>query len=292
MFKKTTYLLIAVFMLMVALTGCGSTKPAEQAKEPPKPAKVDLILSTTTSTQDSGLLDALIPVFEKKTGYKIKTIAVGSGQAIAMGEKGEADVLLTHAPDAEKKIVAGGSAINRRMVMHNDFIIVGPAADSAKIKGKKAQEALNILSGSQTVFVSRGDNSGTHQLEKKLWNNMKVKPAGAWYQEAGAGMGQTLNIANEKKGYTITDRATYLAQKKNLALDILVEGDPVLLNIYHVMEVNPEKFSKVNKEGAKAFADFLLSKEGQDIITAYGKDKYGQPLFFADGGKTEKDLGL
>ena len=293
MYKKITLPLLAILILALVLTGCGGgQKPAESPKEPPKPAKVDVILATTTSTQDSGLLDALIPVFEKKTGYKIKTIAVGSGQAIAMGEKGEADVLLTHAPDAEKKVVATGAVINRRMVMHNDFIIVGPASDEAKIKGKKAQEALTAIAASNSIFVSRGDNSGTHQLEKKLWSQSNLKPSGAWYQEAGTGMGQTLNIANEKKGYTVTDRATYLAQKKSLALDILVEGDPKLLNIYHVMEVNAEKYTKLNKEGAKAFADFLLTTEGQGIIAAFGKDKYGQPLFFADGGKTEKDFGL
>ena len=293
MYKKITLPLLAILILALVLTGCGGgQKPAESPKEPPKPAKVDVILATTTSTQDSGLLDALIPVFEKKTGYKIKTIAVGSGQAIAMGEKGEADVLLTHAPDAEKKVVTAGAVINRRMVMHNDFIIVGPASDAAKIKGKKAQEALNAIAASNSIFVSRGDNSGTHQLEKKLWSQSNLKSSGAWYQEAGTGMGQTLNIANEKKGYTVTDRATYLAQKKSLALDILVEGDPKLLNIYHVMEVNAEKYTKVNKEGAKAFADFLLTTEGQGIIAAFGKDKYGQPLFFADGGKTEKDFGL
>ena len=293
MYKKITLPLLAILILALVLTGCGGgQKPAESPKEPPKPAKVDVILATTTSTQDSGLLDALIPVFEKKTGYKINTIAVGSGQAIAMGEKGEADVLLTHAPDAEKKVVTAGAVINRRMVMHNDFIIVGPASDAAKIKGKKAQEALNAIAASNSIFVSRGDNSGTHQLEKKLWSQSNLKPSGAWYQEAGTGMGQTLNIANEKKGYTVTDRATYLAQKKSLALDILVEGDPKLLNIYHVMEVNAEKYTKVNKEGAKAFADFLLTTEGQGIIAVFGKDKYGQPLFFADGGKTEKDFGL
>ena len=293
MFKKFLGFVLAGMMLVVLLTGCGGgTKPAETPKETPKPAKADVILATTTSTQDSGLLDVLIPDFEKKTGYKIKTIAVGSGQAIAMGEKGEADVLLTHAPDAEKKIVAGGAAINRRMVMHNDFIIVGPSTDPAKIKGRKALEAFASIEQAKSFFVSRGDNSGTHQLEKKLWSQSSIKPGGAWYQEAGAGMGQTLNIANEKKGYTVTDRATYLAQKKNLSLDILVEGDPKLLNIYHVMEVNPEKYGKVNKEGAKAFADFLLSAEGQGMIAAFGKEKYGQPLFFSDGGKTEKDFGM
>ncbi len=280
---------IVSLVLTLALAGCGGQK-AEAPQQAPAPAKPDVILATTTSTQDSGLLDALIPAFAKKTGYKIKTIAVGSGQAIAMGEKGEADVLLTHAPDAEKKVVAGGSVVNRRLVMHNDFIIVGPAADPAKVKGKKAKETLESFAKTQALFVSRGDNSGTHQLEKKLWAQAGIKPAGAWYQEAGAGMGQTLNIASEKNGYTVTDRATYLAQKKNVALDILVEGDPVLLNIYHVMEVNPAKFAKVNKDGAKAFADFLLSAEGQEIIRNFGKDKFGQPLFFADGGKQEADL--
>lgn len=289
---KKIWVVVLICMLSLTLTGCGGAKPAETPKEPAKPTRIDVILATTTSTQDSGLLDVLIPVFEKKTGFKIKTIAVGSGQAIAMGEKGEADVLLTHAPDAEKKIVAGGAAINRRLVMHNDFILVGPAADPAKIKGKKAQEALAAIADSKSFFVSRGDNSGTHQLEKKLWVQSNLKPGGAWYQEAGAGMGQTLNIANEKKGYTITDRATYLAQNKNLSLGILVEGDPRLLNIYHVMEVSPEKYAKVNKEGAKAFADFLMSAEGQGLIANFGKEKYGQPLFFADGGKTEKEFGL
>ncbi len=288
--KFISVAVVVMFALTLALAGCGGQK-AEAPKQAPAPANPDVILATTTSTQDSGLLDALIPTFAKKTGYKIKTIAVGSGQAIAMGEKGEADVLLTHAPDAEKKVVAGGSVVNRRLVMHNDFIIVGPAADPAKIKGKKAKETLETLAKTRSLFVSRGDNSGTHQLEKKLWAQANIKPAGAWYQEAGAGMGQTLKIASEKNGYTVTDRATYLAQKKNVALDILVEGDPVLLNIYHVMEVNPEKFAKVNKNGAKAFAEFLLSAEGQEIIKNFGKDKFGQPLFFADGGKQEKDLG-
>lgn len=287
--KKRFICLAMTALLGLALAGCGSK---EQAQQPPKPAKVDLILATTTSTQDSGLLDVLIPEFEKKTGYKVKTIAVGSGQAIAMGEKGEADVLLTHAPDAEKKVLAGGAVINRRLVMHNDFVIVGPEGDPAGIKGKTAKDAFTVIAGRQAVFISRGDNSGTHQLEKKLWSEAGIKPAGSWYQEAGAGMGQTLRIANEKRGYTVTDRATYLAQMKTLSLPILLEGDAKLLNIYHVMEVNQDKFTKVNSPGAKAFSDFLLSAQGQALIASFGKDKFGQALFFADGGKTEKDFGL
>ena len=176
--------------------------------------------------------------------------------------------------------------------MHNDFVLVGPAADAAKIKAKTTQEALQAIAEAKAVFVSRGDDSGTHKMEVGLWKTAALKPAAPWYQEAGAGMGQTLKIADEKAGYTLTDRATYLAQKKNIKLEILVEGDAKLLNIYHVMEVNSEKFAKANQAGAKAFREFLLSSEGQALIAAFGKDKYGQPLFFADGGKTEKDFGL
>lgn len=280
-----------VLVMAVVFSGCSSA-PAKQEATSPVPANKDVILATTTSTQDSGLLDVLLPVFEKKTGYKVKTIAVGTGQALAMGQKGEADVLLVHAPDAEKKVMASGATINRFLVMHNDFILVGVARDLAQVKGKTALEALGMIEKKQEIFLSRGDDSGTDKLEKSLWKQAGIKPASPWYQESGAGMGQTLKIADEKKGYTMTDRATYLAQKKNLSLEIMVEGDAKLLNIYHVMTVNPEKFSKANQLGAKAFSDFLLSDEGQTLIRDYGKDKFGQALFFADGGKTEKDFGL
>ncbi len=256
---------------------------------PAKPATPELILATTTSTQDSGLLDVLIPLFEKQTGYQVKTIAVGTGQAMAMGQKGEADVLLVHAPDSEKKYMEDGYGVNRQLVMHNDFIIVGPPDDPTKIKGSKtAAEALKKISDGKTLFVSRGDNSGTDQLEKKLWKDLKVDPKGqSWYQEVGQGMGATLNVAAEKKGYTISDRATYLALKSKLGMDILVEGDTALLNIYHVMQVNPAKFPKVNVEGAKAFDDFMVAKATQETIGKFGVDKYGQALFFSDAGKPE-----
>jgi tungstate transport system substrate-binding protein len=281
---------LAAVLTLAMLAGCGGQK-ANAPKEAALPANPEVILATTTSARDSGLLAVLVPAFEMKTGYKVKTIAVTPGQAIAMGEQGEADVLLTHAPDAEKKAAGAVAVVNRRLVMHNDFLIVGPAADPAKVKGKKAREALEAFAKARTVFVSRGDDSDIHRLEKKLWSQAGIKPAGKWYLAAGAGMGQTLKIASEQNGYTVTDRATYLAHKKNVALVSLVEGDPALLNIYHVMEVNPAKFAKVNKDGAKAFAAFLLSAEGQDMIKAFGREKYGQPLFFADGGKREEDLG-
>ena len=293
---RKIFLAVLLILLLGIFTGCGgqTSKPVAPAPATAAnvPANPNIILATTTSTQDSGLLDVLVPAFEKKTGYKVKTIAVGTGQALAMGEKGEADVLLVHAPDAEKKVMAKGAVIHRRLVMHNDFVFVGPVADEAKIKGKSTLDTLQAIAAKSSVFVSRGDDSGTHKMELSLWKAAGIKPVSPWYQEAGAGMGQTLKITDEKLGYTLTDRATYLAQKKNLKLEILVEGDAKLLNIYHVMEVNPEKFTKANNPGAKAFGDFLLSAEGQAMIAAFGKDKFGQPLFFADGGKNEKDFGL
>jgi tungstate transport system substrate-binding protein len=251
-----------------------------------------IILATTTSTQDSGLLDVLIPIFEKKTGYFVKTIAVGSGQAMAMGQKGEADVLLVHSPAAEKKFVAEGYGVNRRLIMHNDFIIVGPPTDSAKIKGiKLSSEAFKKIASAQALFLSRSDKSGTHVKEMDIWKAAGIKPEGEkWYQQTGLGMGQTLNVTAEKKGYTLADRGTYLALKKNLGLDIWVEGDAILLNIYHVIEVNPAKWPKVNLAGAKTFADFMVSKETQETIKTFGVDKFGSPLFFPDAGKKEEEL--
>ena len=250
-----------------------------------------VILSTTTSTQDSGLLDVLVPLFEKKTGYTVKTISVGTGQALALGAKGEADVCLVHAPDSEKKYVADGLLVNRRLVMHNDFLVVGPAGDPAKIQGMaSAVDAMRRLVEAKATFVSRGDNSGTHQLEKKLWQEAKVEPAGAWYLQAGQGMGATLGIASEKQGYTVTDRATFLAFKKRVQLVPLVERDRILLNIYSVLEPNPAKFPRLNAAGGKAFADFMISKETQEIIRTYGVDKFGEPLFFPDAGKREENL--
>jgi len=252
-----------------------------------------IILATTTSTQDTGLLDLLLPIFEKKTGYFVKTIAVGSGQAMVMGEKGEADVLLVHSPDAEKKFLSEGYGINRKLVMHNDFIVVGSEEDPAKIKGiRSSQEAFKKIASVKALFVSRGDNSGTDAKEKAIWKTAGIKPEGEkWYQQTGLGMGQTLNVASEKKGYTLADRGTYLAMKKTLSLDILVEGNAILLNIYHVIEVDPTKWPKVNAAGAKAFSDFMVSKETQEIIRTFGVNKFGSPLFFPDASKREEDLG-
>ncbi len=238
------------------------------------------------------MLDVLIPAFEKDTGYIVKTISVGSGQALKMGEKGEADVLLVHSPDAEKKIVEQGFAVNRRLVMHNDFIIVGPSNDPAGIKGAKtAKEAFIKISTANALFFSRGDNSGTHTLEIKLWKAAGLNPEGQkWYQQTGLGMGQTLNISAEKKAYTITDRGTYSSLKKILSLDVLVEGDALLLNVYHVMEVNAARWPKVNSAGGKIFADFIVSKKAQDIIRTFGVEKFGSALFFPDAGRKDMEM--
>ncbi|HET6460194.1 MAG TPA: substrate-binding domain-containing protein [Syntrophales bacterium] len=284
-FNRTFSVALIISVMSVALCAL----PAIAAQ----PQHKNIILATTTSTQDSGLLDFLLPIFEKKTGYFVKTIAVGSGQSIAMGRKGEADVLLVHSQEAEKKLMADGYGVNRRLVMHNDFIIVGPKTDPAGIKGSKSSiEAFRKIAAANAVFMSRGDNSGTHAKEKAIWKAAGINPEGQkWYQQTGLGMGQTLNVAAEKKTYTLTDRGTYLALKKNLGLDILAEGDAVLLNIYHVIEVNPAKWPKVNSAGAKAFSDFTVSGQTQDIIRKFGVDKYGSPLFFPDAGKKEETLG-
>jgi len=266
----------------------------------PCPAKAtaaknrSVILATTTSTQDSGLLNVLLPLFEKSSGYSVKTIAVGSGQAMKMGEKGGADVLLVHSPAAEKKFMADGFGSNRRLVMHNDFIIVGPLTDPAKIRSVTGiTEAMRRIAASGEIFISRGDNSGTHAKEKELWKAAGINPeAGKWHQQTGLGMGQTLTVASEKQGYTLTDRATYLAMKKNLGLAILCEGSTSLLNIYHVIEVNQLKWPKVNSAGGKAFADFMVSEKTQKIIGTFGVDKFGSPLFAPDAGRRPSDLGL
>ena len=257
------------------------------------PANPNLILATTTSTQDSGLLDVLTPAFEAATGYSVKTVAVGTGQALKMGEEGNADVLLVHAPSSEKTYMDNGFGSDRRLVMHNDFILVGPETDAAKIKGLSAVDALKAIYAAGVSFVSRGDDSGTNKKDLELWKKAGLNPAGqAWYLESGQGMGATLTIASEKAAYTLTDRATYLANQDNLQLVILSEGDPTLLNIYHVIIVNPEKWPAVNIAGATAFADFLVSTDGQAMIGAFGVETFGQPLFTPDAGKAEEELGL
>ncbi len=251
-----------------------------------------VVLATTTSTQDSGLLDVLVPLFERRTGYTVKTIAVGTGQALALGARGEADVVLVHAPDLEKRYAAEGKLLNRRLVMVNDFVIVGPPEDRAGVHtAGKAAEGLRRIAGGGARFVSRGDNSGTHLLEKKLWAMAGVEPQGPWYIETGQGMGATLVIADERNAYTLTDRATYLAFQRRLKLAVLLEGDRPLLNVYAVLEVNPAGGPRVNAAGGKTFADFLVSPEAQAVIGAFGIERFGRPLFVPIAGRREDRLG-
>jgi tungstate transport system substrate-binding protein len=270
--------------------------PTSAATKAPETGSTDMILATTTSTQDSGLLDVLIPLFEQQSGHKVKIVAVGTGQALKMGQEGNADVLLVHAPSSEKTYMDGGYGKERFLVMHNDFIIVGPSSDPAGIKGTaNAVDAFKKIYDAGATFISRGDQSGTNTKELSLWKSAKVDPAGqkpAWYVESGQGMGATLTIASEKAAYTLTDRATYLANKGNLQLDILVEKDNVLLNVYHVITVNPDKWPKINYAVGLAFAKWIVSPEIQGVIGKFGVDKYGQQLFIPDADKTDADLGL
>ena len=270
-------ILTTLFLLTLLLGACA----------PAAPDNPNLILATTTSTQDSGLLDVLVPLFEAESGYTVQTVAVGTGAALKMAEEGNADVLLVHAPSSEVALMDAGFGKDRMLVMHNDFVIVGPADDPAGIKGSAtAVETFQKIFDAGSIFISRGDDSGTNKMEISLWGKTGNDPSGAeWYVESGQGMGATLTIASEKLAYTLTDRATYLATKANLSLEILVEGDPALLNVYHVMTVNPDKWPSVNYDGALAFANFMTDPDTQKIIAEFGVDKFGQPLFFPDAIK-------
>ena len=284
------------------------------------PQRPDVLLATTTSTRDAGLLDSLLPVFERQTGYRVKVVAVGSGQALEMGRRGDADVVLSHAPDAERILADSGYFVRRRRVMHNDFLIVGPPGDPAGLRGMNdAVAALKRLAAHRGAFVSRGDRSGTHQLELGLWRRVSSPPgplprsgasppgplprSGAsppgplslsgeggrgWYIESGQGMAATLQMADEKRAYTISDRATYLAWRDKVELVPMVEGDPLLYNVYHVMEVNPGNSPRGNTAGARALADFFVSPEAQAMIAEFGKASFGQVLFIPDAGKPDR----
>ncbi|WP_222871402.1 substrate-binding domain-containing protein [Nonomuraea sp. PA05] len=284
-------MLIGAWVAAVLVAGCGTTPSTAGPAASSPAADKSLILATTTSTQDSGLLDELLPAFTRDSGWQVKTLAVGSGQAIELGRRGEADVLLVHSPAAEEKFVAEGSAGSRRLVMHNDFVLLGPPADAAKIRGTKSAEALKRIADARAAFVSRGDESGTHAKEKDIWSKAAVTPGGSWYQSTGQGMGETLRVASEKAGYTLSDRATYLTQRDTLELEVLSEGDPSLLNVYHVIEMTKKAGDRVRPEGAKAFADWIVAAPAQQLIGAYGKEKFGQPLFTPDAGADEAKLG-
>ncbi len=280
MVRKLKVFAFIVLILAIGLAACGQTG-GDTLDNP------NLILATTTSTQDSGLLDVLVPMFEEQTGYVVQTVAVGTGAALQMAEEGNADVLLVHAPASEMELMDAGYGLDRYLVMHNDFVIVGPENDPAGIKGTPtAVEAFQMIADAGTTFITRGDDSGTNKMEISLWGQTAADPNGQeWYTDSGQGMGATLTITSEKQAYTLTDRATYLANRDNLDLVILVEGDEALKNIYHVMTVNPEKWPDVNYDGALAFADFMVAADTQAVIGEFGVDTFGQPLFFPDAGE-------
>jgi tungstate transport system substrate-binding protein len=281
---KNRYFAFLFAMMLLVLAACGNADTKDSAekvkKTEAKTAPTEMILATTTSTQDSGLLDVLLPMFEEENNLKVKTIAVGTGQALEMGTRGEADALLVHAPASEKTVVDAGDAINYKRVMYNDFILVGPKENPAGVSGDDIMTSFKKLADSKATFVSRGDDSGTNKKELGIWEMDNIKPAGEWYVSTGQGMGQTLQVAAEKKGYVLTDRATWLAQEKNLdSLQIVVEGGKDLMNIYHVMQVNPEKHDKINSKDAKKFVEFMVDAKTQDVIEEFGKKEYGQSLF-------------
>lgn len=297
---KRRFLLTWIFALLLvvpfAAAACGGDDDdATPATSPtPEPTKIggSMILATTTSTQDSGLLDVLVPMFEKETGVEVKVIAVGTGAALEMSGKGDADVALTHALTSEKKYVDSGDLVEGQLVMHNDFILVGPNDDPAKVKAAKDLNSAMAAIAPVGPFISRGDNSGTHTKELALWKAAGIDVANVKNrEETGQGMGATLNVADQKKGYTLTDRATYLALKKNLALEVVFEGAAPLLNIYHVYVVNPEKHTGVKAAQARAFVAFMVAPATQQVIGEFGKAEFGDPLFVPDAGKKVEDLG-
>lgn len=267
------WLLTCIIASMIIFT-VGCDKGSDKQSELPSA----IILATTTSTEQTGLLDALIPAFTEKTGIEVKVVAVGTGQALEMGQNGEADVVLVHAKSSEETFIKEGYGIKRYDVMYNDFVLVGteplPEAYQKDIVG-----ALKYIAAQQLPFISRGDDSGTHKKELTIWGKALIEPNGAWYISAGKGMGEVLQMADEKRAYTLSDRSTYLSMQGNLELEIAVENAPDLLNQYGIIVVNPDKNPNVHLEEAQQFVDWMLSKETQEKIGAFGVETYGQPLF-------------
>lgn len=284
-FSKLSVIALLLLLLSIFMVACGKsaeTPPPEDDNSTGEQAKGEILLSTTTSTDDSGLLGFILPEFTKDTGYDVKVVAVGTGQALQMGRDGDADVLLVHAKASEEEFVAEGHGVERFDVMYNDFVLLGPKDDSLNLKeevGSDIVKALATISESGKTFVSRADDSGTHKKELNLWKEANIEPKGDWYVEAGQGMGAVVQMTDELQGYTLSDRATYLSMMDDLELQIVVEGDTKLFNQYGVIAVDPEKNDKINAEGAQAFVDWMISSKAQELIEEFGKDKYGQSLF-------------
>jgi tungstate transport system substrate-binding protein len=287
MFKRTLVLLALLSLLAGLLGGCGGAQPTaapEPTQAVAQPGGTSLLLSTTTSTEDSGLLAYILPDFEAEYGVRVEVVAVGTGQSLEIGSKGDADVVLVHARAREDEFMAAGHGVRREDVMYNDFVILGPASDPAGIKGMtNAGEALAQIATAEAPFVSRGDDSGTHTKELSVWKTAGIEPAGAWYISAGQGMGAVLTMADEEQAYTLSDRATYLARTlTGLELELLVEGDPVLFNPYGVIGVNPDKGPHIKADLANQFIDWLISVPVQEKIGQFGVEEFGAPLFVPD----------
>lgn len=293
--SRQFYLILVAFSSAMGLVGCSTEAAAPDSRTPEATEAVAsqegagadgerLILATTTSTEDSGLLEHIIPDFETTSGYDVDVIAVGTGQALQLGEEGNADVLLVHARSREDAFMEAGHGVRREDVMYNDFVIVGPTDDPAGVQGMEdAVAAFAQIAEAEAPFISRGDDSGTHGKELFIWESAGLIPEGEWYIAAGQGMGAVLTMADESTAYTLSDRATYLARTlEGTELVILVEGDPILFNPYGVMAVNPDKGSHINAEGAEAFIEWIISVPVQEMIGDYGREKFGQPLFVPD----------
>jgi tungstate transport system substrate-binding protein len=265
--RGALYLLVTMTALAVA--ACGS---AGDGRRP-------VILAATTSTQDSGLLDVLVPAFESDSGWDVRTLVLGSGQAIVLGRRGEADVLLAHSPAAERELMASGVARARRLVMVNDFVVVGPRADPAGAAGRPPAEALAAIARRRAPFVSRGDESGTHAFELELWKRAPVRPRAPWYQETGQGQSATLSVAAERGGYALSDRATYLATRADEDLRVITGGGAAMANPYHVIDLTARAGERVNAAGARALADWLVGPRAQALIGAFGRRDHGRALF-------------
>ena len=290
--RRTVALLAAA--LLVA--GCGGAAPAPgparpvAAAVPPIPVRPDVNLGASTTVEDSGLLDALVADFGARTGYRAKVTAQGTGAILGLAGKGDLDAILVHEPRQELAFMGTGSGARRDLVMYNDFILVGPPGDPAGTKGRAIEDAFRAIAAARAPFISRGDRSGTDVAEKAVWSRIGVTPGAPWYVESGTGQGQSLVVASEKKAYLITDRGTFFGRKAGLALGVTVEPQPRLLNLYHVITIDPARFPRTNAAGGTAFARYLLSPEGQELIGSFGRDRFGTSLFLPAAGKDESAL--
>ncbi len=289
---RTQHGLILFVVLLAACSGDFGCSVRTSSQSPSPAPQGSVLVGTTTTTQDTGLLDVLIPDFERRTGWKVKLVVGGSGQILTQAARGDLDVILVHSPSDEEAFLAAGNALDRRLVMHNDFVVLGPNNDPAHVKGQAIAEALRRVYDAGAPFISRGDKSGTNVKELALWQDAGRDPKGKpWYVESGVGQLQNLQLAVTRRAYTLSDRGTWVANQKQLAdLAILVQGGATLLNVYHVIVLDPAKFPRVEVRGARAFADYVVGQFGQAVIAAYGAQQYGQSTFTADAGKNESDL--